>query len=339
MERLALEEARAMVPSPELRDEVWKGLEAAILPAAATAAAVGALSEGASAGSRAAATTVAGGKAAVGAATHVGFAVLPALKVVAAAAIVLGSTAGVGFAVGRGWSALTQRDAPEQASVAEVPRPAAPSAVPGSSTPARFAPASPALEPLRMENAGNAGDLRAAALPAASSGAPANPRADASESSRTREPASASSSGAHSTASAAVRPTGFGAPAPASPVSARVVVAGAPSAGPLPTAAATGSARPSTGGAIYGADEESLLASEAREALRAGDPRRSLALLQRMQGLGGAGVLDEERGLLEIEALLRLGDRDGARERARAFLRTWPESVYGGRVQAMLRGL
>lgn len=189
MERLALEEARVVEPPAELRDEVWKALEAAILPAAATVATVGALSEGASAGSHAAATTVAGSKAAIGAATHMGFAALPALKVVATAAFVLGSTAGVGFAVGRGWSALTETGVPEESRVAEAHPPRATSVVAGSRAAARGVP-------------------------------------------------------------------------------------------------------------------ESLVASEAREALRAGDPRRSVALLQRLQSLGGKGVLAEERGLLEIEALV-----------------------------------
>ncbi len=368
MERLALDEARRVEPPAELRDEVWKALEAAILPAAATAATVGALSEGASGGSHAAAT-VAGGKAAVGAATHMGLAVLPALKVVATAAIVLGSTAGVGFAVGRGWSALTQQDANE-APVEEAPRAAGPSGTPGASTPGRFSPGSPAAasaapaiaaptgvtpaiaapasrasasaavsvsEPPRLDNAGNADVPRAEALPAPGA-ITASPRA-AIEFPRPSVPASASSAIGHAAAFAA-QPTGSGAAMSASPAPARVVV-GAPSAAPAVVGmpAPTGSARPSTGGAIYGADEESLVASEARQALRAGDPRRSLALLQRMEGLGGAGVLAEERGLLEIEALVRLGDRDSAREHARAFLQTWPGSVYAARVQAMLRGL
>jgi hypothetical protein len=356
-ERLALEEARAMEPPPELRDEVWRALEAAIVPAAAGAMAATALSEGGSAGSHAVASTVAGGKAAgIGAATHAAFAVLPALKIVVAAVVVLGSTAGVGFAVGRGWSALTQRDAHDEDSVAEGHRAAASSRA--TVSPASAIPARGLLhEPLRAENTDEA---HAVLLSAPAAVAPEGPRADASEAIPGPASASMANDGAHALvpagptmpagptpiahAAAPVLPKGSGGAAAVSsgPVRALARSMSAPSAeASQATAAAVpgASAGASTGAPIYGADPESLLAGEAREALRAGDPRRSLALLQRMRELGSAGVLVQERALLEIEALVQMGDRDAARERARAFLQTWPESVYSGRVQAMLRRL
>jgi hypothetical protein len=93
-----------------------------------------------------------------------------------------------------------------------------------------------------------------------------------------------------------------------------------------------------SGSPLQGQARESSIVVAAREALRAGDPQRALTLLE-AAGSGAAGVLVQERALLEIEALVGLGKREQARERARAFLVTWPESPYARRVQATLQTL
>lgn len=84
------------------------------------------------------------------------------------------------------------------------------------------------------------------------------------------------------------------------------------------------------------------------------DPEAELALIQSAQGaLGtspatalartdehrrrfGDGVLAQEREVVAIDALVRLGREAEARERAEAFHRRWPRSAHGRRVDVLV---
>jgi len=75
--------------------------------------------------------------------------------------------------------------------------------------------------------------------------------------------------------------------------------------------------------------EESLAVLGARAALRAGDVRRSLALLEQARRRFPRGALGQEREALTIQALARAGQHALAQQRATAFLRAHPSSPYG----------
>jgi hypothetical protein len=80
--------------------------------------------------------------------------------------------------------------------------------------------------------------------------------------------------------------------------------------------------------------ELSLLQS-ARRILLA-DPERALALTDEHRATYRDGMLVEERELLATEALLRLGKRSAASERAQTFRRMFPRSVHNTRLDALL---
>lgn len=67
-------------------------------------------------------------------------------------------------------------------------------------------------------------------------------------------------------------------------------------------------------------------------------PETSLALSREHAQLYPRGALAEEREVLAIEALLKLGRASQARERARAFVRHFPGSSQRGRLDALLVG-
>ena len=79
--------------------------------------------------------------------------------------------------------------------------------------------------------------------------------------------------------------------------------------------------------------EESRLLGEARDALRRGDAPGALGLLDQLRARFPGGSLSQEREMLSIEALSRSGRRADAAARASAFLRAYPESPFGARVQ------
>jgi hypothetical protein len=83
------------------------------------------------------------------------------------------------------------------------------------------------------------------------------------------------------------------------------------------------------------AREESRMVARAREVLRAGNPAQAMALLDQVRTLYPSGVLVQERELLRIESLVRSGQRAPALERAKTFVRTWPESPYTPRVREL----
>lgn len=113
----------------------------------------------------------------------------------------------------------------------------------------------------------------------------------------------------------------------------------------LPTAA-SGTAAPATSTlqatgapASVPTDEDLLeLGQVARaEQLLAADPAGARALVLASDKQFPRGYLKEERGYVEIMALIALGRLDEARAKAGPFLRDYPESAYGRRVREASR--
>lgn len=73
---------------------------------------------------------------------------------------------------------------------------------------------------------------------------------------------------------------------------------------------------------------ESLLLTEARAQLRSGNVAGAQASLERLQSQFPKGMLTQEREVLAIEVLYARGNVDGAKRRARAFVKTYPKSPH-----------
>jgi len=84
--------------------------------------------------------------------------------------------------------------------------------------------------------------------------------------------------------------------------------------------------------------EETTLIRDARQALRAGDAARALRVLDECRRLFPAGVLQQERERLAIEALIKDGRGAEASARAAAFLRKYPDSPHAGEIRALNLG-
>jgi hypothetical protein len=69
------------------------------------------------------------------------------------------------------------------------------------------------------------------------------------------------------------------------------------------------------------------------EGLLARDPARALALTQTMRQRFPEGYFREERAYVEVMALAGLGRTGELREKAAAFLRTYPNGPYTERVK------
>lgn len=82
-------------------------------------------------------------------------------------------------------------------------------------------------------------------------------------------------------------------------------------------------------------DEETAAVAAIRAALRSGDARRAIQLVDAYEAEFASGVLAEEAMVLRIESLVRAGDRAEAARRARAFLAERPGSPYAPRLQSM----
>jgi len=87
-------------------------------------------------------------------------------------------------------------------------------------------------------------------------------------------------------------------------------------------------------GALRSADELELL-RRAQHAL-AGDAQRALRFVQEHERVHPDGVLEQERELLAIAALLSLHDHASAQHRAQEFRRTFPHSIHLRRLDRML---
>ena len=81
--------------------------------------------------------------------------------------------------------------------------------------------------------------------------------------------------------------------------------------------------------------EETTLIRDARQALRQGDAARALRLLDECRRSFPAGVLQQERERLAIEALAKSGRTQEAAARAGAFLRRYPDSPHAGEIRAL----
>ena len=81
--------------------------------------------------------------------------------------------------------------------------------------------------------------------------------------------------------------------------------------------------------------EELKLLTRARRVLPS-RPEASLALSAEHAQLYPRGALAEEREVLAIEALLKLGRASEARQRVRAFVRRFPDSSQRARLDALL---
>ncbi|HMI91969.1 MAG TPA: hypothetical protein VK509_11425 [Polyangiales bacterium] len=75
---------------------------------------------------------------------------------------------------------------------------------------------------------------------------------------------------------------------------------------------------------------------DAAERSLASDPARSLAMIEHQARRFPAGQLVQERELIAIEALVRLGQRARAEARAQHFLAQHPDSTHARRVRTLL---
>ncbi|MDF3067326.1 MAG: hypothetical protein K0R38_2927 [Polyangiaceae bacterium] len=82
---------------------------------------------------------------------------------------------------------------------------------------------------------------------------------------------------------------------------------------------------------------ELTLLREAQAAL-AGNPALSLSLARRHQELHPRGMLSEEREVVAIDALFRLGQTAAARTRAERFTKHYPSSAHWPRLERLLFG-
>lgn len=81
---------------------------------------------------------------------------------------------------------------------------------------------------------------------------------------------------------------------------------------------------------------EAGLLEAARRAL-GGNPGRALVLAQEHQRRFPSGILVQEREVLAIEALGRLGQTQAARRRAEAFKKRFPHSAHARKIDGVLR--
>jgi hypothetical protein len=83
------------------------------------------------------------------------------------------------------------------------------------------------------------------------------------------------------------------------------------------------------------APSESELVGQAQSAL-SGNPARTLALCEQLRRLYPRGVLVQEREVLAIEALQRLGRHSQAVARGERFLKTFPGSAHQSKIAAIV---
>lgn len=144
-----------------------------------------------------------------------------------------------------------------------------------------------------------------------------------------------------STISVADLPSADFAPPPSTP--ARDRGRPAPAGGTSkPAAARSQAAQPSPPPAPSAVDEAAE--SEASflrrtQATLATDPARALRMTNEHATLFPRGVLLQERDVITIDALARLGRNDEARARAEAFRARYPRSAHDSRILTILRGI
>ena len=122
----------------------------------------------------------------------------------------------------------------------------------------------------------------------------------------------------------------IGGAGPGSAIVPAVSVDALPSAGPKARAAASAEIIPRTTseqGAAGTSTPELLLVRRAQDAL-VSDPARALSLANEHAALFPSGQLTQEREVVAVDALARLGRREDARLRARALVRKFPRTPY-----------
>jgi outer membrane protein assembly factor BamD (BamD/ComL family) len=82
-------------------------------------------------------------------------------------------------------------------------------------------------------------------------------------------------------------------------------------------------------------ETEVELLQRAQEAL-AGSPARALALTREHASRFPGGAFSQEREVVAIDALLRLGQAAEARARGARFVEAYPGSAYRRRIEALL---
>lgn len=137
------------------------------------------------------------------------------------------------------------------------------------------------------------------------------------------------------TTSAITAPTAAPSAAPSATTSAPAPSA-PPTASAPPTPPAPGAPAATATGAP-GFDREQSLLERARSALVRHDAAAAAAALDAHDAQFPVARHAEERDYLRIQLLRERGEVAAARERARAFLAAYPESLYRGRVESLAR--
>jgi outer membrane protein assembly factor BamD (BamD/ComL family) len=75
---------------------------------------------------------------------------------------------------------------------------------------------------------------------------------------------------------------------------------------------------------------------QARGAVRDGQPARGLSILDAYASRFPHGAMAPEASIVRIEALVRAGDRAGAKRAGDAFLRANPSSPYAPRIESLV---
>lgn len=198
----------------------------------------------------------------------------------------------------------TPRPRDESSEAPAAPPPAAPAVVPSPAP----VPAAP-VEPAQPSGA----ELAAPAEPLAAAPVVAIPVVEA-----------------RGRASAVTKPRDAARPrsrtAPARPSGAKADEREQVAAGPSAEAAS-----PSQSGQL---GEELALLSEVRSSIQSGAGARALELLSQYRGRFGQPILGMEADALRVDALCKSGQREAARESARAFQNEWPGSPLEQRVSA-----
>ena len=81
---------------------------------------------------------------------------------------------------------------------------------------------------------------------------------------------------------------------------------------------------------------ESALLTDARAHLRSGNPAAAQASLDRLQAHFPKGMLTQEREVLGIEVSYARGDIAGAKRRAKAFVKAYPNSPHSAKLSRFL---
>lgn len=86
---------------------------------------------------------------------------------------------------------------------------------------------------------------------------------------------------------------------------------------------------------VFNPKDELALLRRAQQALDQ-QPRQTLELTEQHLNLYPNGIFGQEREMLAIEALSKLGKRELARERGRRFLERYPDSAHARRIDNLL---